>query len=78
MDLQKELGKRPKKKRTPYTRNIYIKVALERGMILQYLKTNEIVIIEPFTCSSLIDVIDYLMTFPQMMDRKQSYLFKKK
>jgi hypothetical protein len=72
-DLQRELGKRPKKKRNTYARNIYVKAALKKGMILQWIKTNEIVVIEPLEFSSLVDVVGYLMTFPQMIDKKESW-----
>ncbi len=42
-------------------------------MILQWIKTNEIVVIEPLEYSSLVDVVGYLMTFPQMIDKKESW-----
>ncbi len=72
-ELQRELGKRQKKKRKPYARNLYVKAALEKGIIIQWIQTNEIVIIEPFTYPSLVDVINYLMIYPQMVDKQQSW-----
>lgn len=69
--LQKELGARPKKQRQPYARNPFIKIALEKGLLVEWVETQEKVIIESLECSSLVDVINKLMTYPQMKEKKK-------
>ena len=48
------------------TRNVYVKAALQRGFMLQDQKNNQMVIIEPSECSSLVDVIEKLMNQPEL------------
>lgn len=71
-DLQSELGKRPKN-RQPYARNEYIIAALLKGFNLEYTKTGQIVNIKPSECSSLVDVINKLMSEPQMENEQKSW-----
>nr|YP_002000418.1 putative HNH homing endonuclease [Oedogonium cardiacum]YP_002000460.1 putative HNH homing endonuclease [Oedogonium cardiacum]ABU88179.1 putative site-specific DNA endonuclease [Oedogonium cardiacum]ACC97280.1 putative HNH homing endonuclease [Oedogonium cardiacum]ACC97296.1 putative HNH homing endonuclease [Oedogonium cardiacum] len=72
-DLQRELAKRPKKQRQCYSRNSYVKAALERGFMLQDQKNSHIVIIQPFECKSLVDVIDKLMNQPHMIEERENW-----
>lgn len=68
--FQQELSKRPRKKRKTYVRNQYIKTALNKGLIFEFRKTKRIVIIQPFTKKSITEVIDTLMSYPEMKDKK--------
>lgn len=72
-DVQRELGQRPKKQREPYARNSYILAALYKGFALEYTKTGKVVKIEPCECSSLVAVINKLMSEPQMNEERQSW-----
>nr|QUO99132.1 putative HNH homing endonuclease [Oedogonium capilliforme]QUO99167.1 putative HNH homing endonuclease [Oedogonium capilliforme] len=72
-EIQRELGKRPKKQRQCFSRNPYVKAALQRGFMLQDAKNNQVVIIEPSECSSLVDVIEKLMNQPHMKEERESW-----
>lgn len=72
-ELQRELGNRPKKQRQCYSRNPYVKTALQRGFVLQHEKNDQILIIEPSECASLVDVISKLMNQPYMKEQRDSW-----
>lgn len=70
-EVQRELGKRLKKKRAPFARNSFIKVALKNGFVLEWVETQEIITIGPQKYCSLTDVMEKLMTFPQMKNERE-------
>lgn len=70
---QSELALRPKKPRKPNARNVYVAAALSRGFSLQYIPTLEVVRIEPFECPSVVFVINKLMLYPQMKEKRTSW-----
>lgn len=72
-EVQRELGKRPKKKRQSYARHPYILAALYKGFDLEYKQTGEVVKITPHECDSLVCVIDKLMSHPQMASKRESW-----
>jgi hypothetical protein len=72
-DVQRELGKRPKKQRQTYARNPYICHALYKGFDLVYTKTGEILKIEPCECASLVSVVNKLMLHPQMESKREAW-----
>lgn len=71
-EVQRELGSR-KKKRAPAARNIYILAALSKGFGLQHTTSGEMVYIEPNECSSLVDVVEKLMAYPVMENKRESW-----
>lgn len=71
-ELQRELGKRPKN-RKPYSRNDYVKAALERGFILQFALTNECVYFSPSECGNLREVLEVWLKRPSMIHRYDSW-----
>lgn len=72
-EQQRELANRPKKQRQCYSRNPYVKAALQRGFVLQHEKNHQIVSIEPSECPSLVDVISKLMNQPHMKEQRDSW-----
>jgi hypothetical protein len=50
-----------------------VKAALQRGFMLQDAKNNQVVVIEPSECSSLVDVIEKLMNQPHMKEERESW-----
>nr|QUO99215.1 putative HNH homing endonuclease [Oedogonium sp. HN1801B]QUO99251.1 putative HNH homing endonuclease [Oedogonium sp. HN1801B] len=72
-EVQRELAKRPKKQRECYSRNPYVKAALQRGLMLHDQKNNQMVIIEPSECSSLVAVIEKLMNQPHMKEERERW-----
>lgn len=78
-EIQRELGRRPKKQRARYARNTYIKAALERGFDLYNKKTGCVLKIGPCECQHMVDVIDKIMLQPNMEDKKEVWInYKKK
>ena len=71
-EVQRQLGSR-KKNRAPAARNSFILAALCRGLRLQHTTSGEIVTIEPYECSSLVNVVDKLMNHPLMDDKRESW-----
>lgn len=73
-EIQRELGKRPKKQRACYARHPYIKAALERGFDLFNKKSGSIVKIGPCECNHMVGVIDKLMSHPDMKNEREVWL----
>lgn len=69
--FQSELAKRPRKRRKSSSRNFFVTTALERGIFLKYVKTQEVIIIKPFETANVTEVINILMHHPQMKKKKQ-------
>lgn len=70
---QKELAKRPRKKRQPYLRHVYVKAALERGFILQSMATQQTVLIKPGECQTLHDVLDLQLSHPELSEQNEQW-----
>lgn len=70
-DLQKELAKRPRKKRRPYTRSPWIKQALINGFILEYIKTGEIIVIQPNKYESFRQFFEIWVEHPTLIQHKK-------
>lgn len=78
-DIQRELGRRPKKQRQRYARNLYVKAALTQGFDLYNKKSESIVKIGPCECNHMVDVINKLMSYPDMANERDIWLgYKKK
>ena len=68
--LQSELAQRPRKKRQPYARNIYILSALQKGFVLQSKETNARIRFQPGECKSLVEVLDKWLSHPEMDEKR--------
>ncbi len=73
-EVQRELGRRPKKTRQPYARNVYILAALLKGFDLEFVQTGEVLSVNAGEFSSIVSVVDYLMAQPQMADQRQKWI----
>jgi len=73
-EVQRELGSRPKKKRACYARHPYIKAALIRGFDLYNKESGSVVKIGPCECDQMVDVIDKLMSHPDMINEREVWL----
>ncbi len=73
-EIQKKLGRRPKKQRQCYARNRYVKAALTRGFDLYNQKSGSVVKIGPCECNHMVSVIDKLMSYPDMANDKDFWL----
>jgi hypothetical protein len=73
-ELQRELGKRPKKQRACYARNPFILEALDRGFILQSCISEDVITIGPCECFSLVDVVNKLMLHPRMSVEYENWI----
>lgn len=72
-EFQRELGKRPKKKRQPYARNEFIVNALEKGFALQSKKTGTQIIFQPMECTNLQEIIEKWLNHPEMSDYQSAW-----
>jgi hypothetical protein len=73
-DVQRELGRRPKKQRRPYARNLYILHALGKGFSMQHVASKEIIEISALSCSSLVEVVDVFMQHPLNAERLPDWI----
>lgn len=72
-ELQRELAKRPRKKRCFYARSFFVKKALEKGFMLESIKTKAILEIKPGEFSSICEVMEKWMTHPEMAQIKKTW-----
>lgn len=70
---QREFAKRPRKKRKPFAKNIFVKAALKKGFILKHIETNQTMVIKPNETKNVTEVIDLLISHPQMEEKRASW-----
>lgn len=70
---QRELAKRTRKKRKPFSKNFFVHVALKKGFLLKHIQTNQTLVIKPDANANITEVIDQLMNHPQMKHKKVAW-----
>lgn len=72
-EIQRELAKRPKKRRQPFSRNRFIVKALEQGFILQSIKTKDEILFEPNKYKNLHEVIERWLTHIELTEYQSKW-----